>query len=84
MDKIDIFFQWFNRLGGRVPKIINDDLKDRFKDVPIQRGSLKQRAQYIKDRYNHRFKGDPLYGYPDISKIKFKPKNKKHDRRKNS
>jgi hypothetical protein len=76
MSVFDKFISWFQGMGGRVPSNMEEVFNDRYVyDVkPIS--SFIGREEYIKRKYNHRFKhrAPDLEQYPDVNKIKFEKK----------
>ncbi len=71
MEALDRFFNWFNRMGGEIPRD-SEYLKDKFHDTKPLAHSLKGRAEEIKRKYNHKFKHvDFLKDVPDINNLKF-------------
>lgn len=73
MEALEKFYQWFLRLGGKVPKDLSGEIKAKFEAKPQVRTSLRPRAEEIKAKYNYKFK-NPLNNYPDISKLNFEKK----------
>lgn len=83
MNSVENFLKWFQGMGGRVPPNIEEVLNTRYVYNPEPVSSFKDRAEYIKKKYNYKFKGKPicdhdLSGFPDISKINF-VKNEKRN-----
>lgn len=70
------FVTWFRGLGGRVPDRFDEVLNTRYMyDVPPV-SSFKNRAEYIKKKYNYKFtqlkvKNNFLDGEPDVNSITF-------------
>ena len=69
MEALEMFYQWFLRLGGKVPKDLSGEIKAKFEVKPRVKTSLRSRAKEIKAKYNYKFDN-----YPDISKLKFEKK----------
>jgi len=70
------FSKWFRGMGGRVPEKFEEVLNTRYTYDPQPVSSFKDRAEYIKKKYNYKFthlklKNNFLDGEPDINNITF-------------
>jgi hypothetical protein len=75
MNWIEQFIRWFQRLGGNIPSDFREAINDRYIYDPPKASSFKERADYIKTKYNHKFeRKSPVDDHPDIHKIKFEKK----------
>lgn len=71
------FFGWFQNLGGTIPPNFEEVLQSRHMKEYEPVSTFKDRAGYIKQKYNHKFKfrvAEELKDHPDISKLKFEKK----------
>ena len=70
------FAKWFQGLGGRVPDRFEEVLNTRYIFDPPPVSSFKNRAEFIKKKYNHKFthlklKNNFLAEEPNIENIIF-------------
>lgn len=60
--KIDDFYEWFKGIGGNMVNQSPEKLIANLHPVPLDRtSSLKLNPQYIKEKYNHKFKKNEPY-----------------------
>jgi len=55
METMNKFFDWFIKLGGNIYDQYSEHIMDKFVDTEPKISSLKDRAQEVKDRFNHKF-----------------------------
>jgi hypothetical protein len=52
---INKFFNWFKSLGGNVANFKADEIAEQFQEPKFFVSTLKNRAEEVKQKYNHKF-----------------------------
>lgn len=55
MEKVNNFFEWFKKLGGDSKNLDVTSTFKKLNDIPLFIPTLKNRAEEIKQKYNHKF-----------------------------
>ena len=55
MERVHNFYNWFQNIGGDVNNINYDNLFDTLNETILKVSSFKNRADEIKQKYNHKF-----------------------------
>jgi len=78
MNNFQKFANWFLTMGGNVPEHYKGMIEPRLSTVTANvASSFKERAEEIKEKYNHKFETtvkQELGDFPDITSIKFEKK----------
>ena len=75
MNWLEHFIKWFQGIGGNIPPDFKEAVNDRYVFDRPKVSSFKNRAEFVKTLYNHKFvRKSPVDEHPDITNIKFDKK----------
>lgn len=55
MEKVNVFYDWFKKLGGNTQQIVVEDISIKLNQPTFLVSTFKNRAEEIKEKYNYKF-----------------------------